>query len=306
MHFKKKPKIAVAIPIGSLKKYGYQYHYRLIIRTLSKVFDKVIIASTSRETTRLNLDLKNVDFFFNRSLWFDLDSEGNEIFSIYKIYKAERYCMSKAYDLGMDFVIRMTINMYIDYENAQKMRNYCDYLLYKNIPFGFFAKAFQIGPVMTYPNTKIPGVVNLHYFKDFYFDIDVMEYKGKRYPWKGGIYRQTDFTIIDIIGVETEHDLKNKFEWYIKNYMTEWKNKDIGEFNLENEIIKLEKKLNKTTVNHKYKKSDLTLQVANLYPSNSLANKLELKFTPYLINYLKYLLKPLIFRLGIIKPDENK
>lgn len=297
-----KVKIAVVLPIGSLDKFGYQYCAKHVLNLFSECFDKVIVATTTRETTFLPISKKNVELIVDENIMFDLNAENQEIFSIYKLYKAEKQCMYLAKEQGFDIAVRMSINMYMDELNSKKMRDYCNKLIISNKPYGYYAKLFQLHNIICYPNTLLPTVVNLNYLDNFIFDIDVIEYQGKRIPWKGGIYNKSNyFEVIDIFGIETRHDLEEKYNWYIKSYMKEWKNKNIDEFSFENEKIKLSNKLKKLVVNQDYKYSELNKTFELSFPDDAIIHEIDIKFSNYYFILFKSCIQRILRISGILK-----
>jgi hypothetical protein len=298
-------KIAVVFPIGSIEKFGYQYQTKNILNILSDSFDKVIIASTTRETKKLPVEKENIELITDETLMFQLDNN-KEIFSIYTLYNAEKKCMDVAKKQGFDFVVRMSINMYIDKCNEIKMRKYCEKLKKEDKPYGFSAKAFQLKDLICYPNTLLPIVINLKHLDQFKFDIDVLEYQNKRISWQGGLHKNSDFFIIDVFAIETEKDFKEKYNWYIKSYMKEWQSKDIGPFNYENEKNKVLNKLNKLVVNKEYNYTEINKQIENNYQKESIINKINIDYSNYSTVLIKSYLIKILKVIGIYKYLGNR
>jgi hypothetical protein len=300
-----KTKIAVCIPIGALDKYGYQYIWREVLANQSKAFDKVYLYTTIRANINLDVGIENVELVIIDDVLLDLDANGNELFSIYKIYNAYNQSLLKAKTDGMDFLFCSAINIYIDDVNALSMRNYLNGIKTQRKPFAYYAKAFQLYDKVCYPNSLLPLIANLDFIDDIKIDIDVMEYKGERYGWRGGHHTDFPFYIIDVFGVETLNDFEEKFNWYIKVYLMEWQNKDVS-FEREIEIAKFKKKVSKVSINYKYSQKKYIEKFSGKIVADSLVRSIPFKTkSKYLLVLKSMILKTLEF-LGLMKYIGNR
>lgn len=298
-------KIASCIPIGALDKYGYQYIWREALAIQAGAFDKVYVYSTARENIDLDLNIANVELVIDDNVLLELDEHGNEVFSIYKIYNAYNNSLRKAKDDGMDFVFCSSINMYIDAINAKNMRKYLNDIKEERKPFGYYAKAFQLYDKICYPNSLLPLIANLDFIDDIKIDIDVMEYKGERFGWRGGLHTNFPFYIIDVFGIETLADFEDKFNWYIKVYMKEWQGKDVY-FDASKEIAKFEEKVSKIAINSDYIHTELVECISEKIVVNSLVRSIAFKSKSKNILILKSILIKTLEFFGLMKFIGNK
>jgi hypothetical protein len=298
-------KIASCIPIGALDKYGYQYIWREAIAIQASAFNKVYLYSTTRDNIDLELNIENVELVIDDDALLEFDENGNEVFSIYKIYNAYNNCLRKAKNDGMDFVLCSAINFYIDAINTKNMRKYLNGIKEEQKPFGYFAKAFQLYDKVCYPNSLLPLIANLDFINDIKIDIDVMEYKGKRFGWRGGWYTNFPFYIIDVFGIETLADFENKFNWYIKVYMKEWQGKEVF-FDATKESKKFQDKVSKVAINHDYMHTDLVERISEKVVEDSLVRSIPFKSKSKYILLLKSMLIKILEFSGLIRFIGNK
>lgn len=276
-------KIAVNIPIGSLTKYGYQYQYDLVIDNLSISFDKVYLSTTIRENFDLNLSkYSNVELIVDEGSLFKIENN-KEVFELKKLYNTLEISKNKSKKDGMDFLVQMAINTYITKNEVVKMRIYCEFLYSKNKPFGYYGKSFQVYDKVYFVNTLSANVVNLKHADDLYWDVDALIYKEKKYGWLSrSIFESTPFSIIDIYGVLTENDYKNRFYFYEKSFMKG----DIGEFSFKKEIKKVEKKISRIVLNKNYRLDDTGIMIMDRYPENGIFKYANLKSSNLYISRL--------------------
>jgi len=298
-------KIASCIPIGALDKYGYQYTWKEALANQANTFDKVYLYTTTRDNIDLTLDFDNVELIIDDGVLLDVDENGNETFSIYKIYNAYNLSLQKARLDGFDFVLCSAINSYIDDENSKNMREYFRILKLNNEPFGYFAKAFQLYDKVCYPNSLLPFVVNLDFINDIKLDVDVLEYKGKRHGWKGGLHTDFPFYMTDVFGVETLTDFEGKFNWYIKSYMKEWQGKEVF-FNSEDEIRKFQSKVGKVAINYEYAQTDIVQLFSKNIPEDSFVRSIPfITQSKYVLLVKSIVIKVLEF-FGLMRFIGNK
>jgi hypothetical protein len=286
-------KIACSIPIGSLTKFGYQYHWETVLENVSRVFDKVYLISTANENPpECFSKYSKIKFVKSHKYTFLRHANGSEYFDIKKIYRGYNDSLIWAREDNVSVVLWMSINMYISELNISKLRDFARMLLGRDIPYGLCGKAFQIGSAICYANTKIPALINLNHLDDVALDIDVLEYKGKRIGWQGGLYEDGEFYITDVYGSFTPKDLKDKYEWYERSYMRDWKGIDLGEFDARREQTKFLRKLSKLVLNENCTLDATGQKIASEFPSDCLANTLDLTFSSYwsakLKSYLQY------------------
>ena len=293
-------KIASCIPIGALDKFGYQYIWRESIAIQARAFDKVYLYSTTRDNIDIELNIENVELVIDDDALLEHDESGNEVFSIYKIYNAYNNCLCKAKNDGMDFVLCSAINFYIDDINSVNMRKYLKGIKKNQKPFGYFAKAFQLYNKVCYPNSLIPLIANLDFINDIKIDIDVMEYKGKRFGWRGGWHANFPFYIIDVFGIETFADFEKKFNWYTKVYMKEWQGKEVF-FDAARERKKFQNKVGKIAINYNYKNTDLVERISEKVVEDSLVRSIPFKSKSKYVLILKSILIKIFEFFGLMR-----
>ncbi|MCG7531149.1 hypothetical protein MHM98_07260 [Psychrobium sp. MM17-31] len=298
-------KVAACIPIGALDRYGYQYIWRDALAIQAQAFDKVYLYSTTRQNIGLEINIPNVELVVIDDVLFELDETGVECFSIYKIYNAYNHSLHVAKNEHMDFLFCSAINCYIDDENSHNMRVYLERIKAEGRPFGYFAKAFQLYDKVCYPNSLLPLIANLDFVDDIKIDVDVMEYKGARYGWKGGLQRDFPFYIIDVFGIETLEDFKLKFDWYIKAYMQEWQGKDVF-FDAQKEVDKFSKKVSKVVVNESYENKELVKRISQYIVKDSLVRTVPFKSASLPFVLFKSFLLKILSLLGITRFIGNK
>lgn len=289
-------KIAVNVPIGSLQKYGYQYQYDLVIDNLSICFDKVYISTTTREN--LDLDLtkySNVELVVNENSLFKLKNN-KEVFDLQKLYHTLEISKKMSKEDGMDFLVQMAINTYITPNEAVKMRMYCDSLFSENKPFGYYGKCFQIYNKVYFANTVQANVINLKYSDDLYWTVDALMFKGEKYGWNSrSFFKNPPFSIIDIYGVLTDFDFKNRFNFYEKTLMKNEFDVDLGEYSFKKEIKKMEKKVSRLVLNKNYQMDKNGILIMNRYPKNSISTYAKLKSSNvYISRFILFFKKKLM------------
>lgn len=298
-------KIAACTPIGSLKRFGYQYIWRETLALQAKVFDKVYLYVTTRENVNLAVNIHNVEVIVDDNVLFDLDEHGNEIFDIYKIYSAYNRSRIKCTEDGIDFVFNMAINMYINDENAPKMREFCNQLKIKKKPFGYAAKAFQLYDKICFPNSLNPMIINIELEGRTKLGIDLIECDGIKNGWVGGHHNNYPFYITDIFGVETFNDIEDKFNWYIKGYMEQWQNKVVT-YNKNIEIEKFKKKIGKIGINTNYKDNGEASIIFSKIKKDSLVRTIP--FNPaneYFLIFKGGIMK-ILYKVGVLKLLGNR
>jgi hypothetical protein len=185
------------------------------------------------------------------------------------------------------------------------MRKYLNGIKEEQKPFGYFAKAFQLYDKVCYPNSLLPLIANLDFINDIKIDIDVMEYKGKRFGWRGGMHTSFPFYIIDVFGIETLADFENKFNWYIKVYMKEWQGKEVS-FDATKETKKFQDKVSKVAINHDYMHTDLVERISAKVVENSLVRSVPFKPKSKHILLLKSMLIKILEFCGLMRFIGNK
>jgi len=298
-------KIAACNPIGSLKQFGYQYIWRETLALQAKVFDKVYLYVTTRENVNLDVQIDNVEVIVDDNVLFELDEHGNEIFDIYKIYSAYNRSRIRAAEDGVDFVFNMAINMYVNYDNAPKMRDFCNQLKIEKKPFGYAAKAFQLYDKICFPNTLNPMIINIELENRAKLEIDLIECDGIRNGWVGGHHKNYPFYITDVYGVETFEDLEDKFNWYVKGYMEQWQNK-VVKYNKNLEIDKFTKKLGKIAINTDYKDSGEASTIFSNIKKDSLVRSIPFNPSSECFLIFKGWVMKVFRKVGILKLLGNR
>ncbi|MFB0979581.1 MAG: hypothetical protein QMC62_01525 [Alteromonadaceae bacterium] len=297
--------VACCIPIGALDRYGYQYIWKEALANHSQAFDKVYLYTTTRANVDLNIEFDNVEFIIDDEVLLDIDENELETFSIYKIYNAYNLSVERAKNDGIDFVVCSAINSYLDDDNSLNMRIYLNKLKANNQPFGYFAKAFQLYDKICYPNSLLPFIINVDFINDITLDVDVLEYNGTRYGWKGGFHDKFPFYFTDVFGIETLADFECKFEWYIKSYMKEWQGENVS-FNADNEIKKFQTKVGKLAINHEYKHSEIIEKFSKKIVPEALVRTIPFNVqSKYLLIAKSYALNVLEYT-GLIRFIGNK
>lgn len=210
--------VSAIVTVGPLGSLSYQYNSRLVLENLVRYFDKVYVISSSRLTVKLPVSCPKIVFISDDTSWVDVDSEDNEIVCIDKLCKNAQRMWELSYENGDDFLVHMCINQYIDEKNAEKMRRYCEWIIQINRPFGYIYKAYQIIDQITFPDSRLPWVINLkhHEFRDIRGYADSIYYKGAKILSKQAFYAKAPYFIIDIFGEMTERDFHARYDYYLK------------------------------------------------------------------------------------------
>jgi hypothetical protein len=132
-----------------------------------------------------------------------------------------------------------------------------------------------------------------------------MEYKGARQGWRGGFHKSFPFYVIDIFGLETFRDYEDKFNWYIKNYMRQWRGEEVS-FDKEAAIKKFRSKLSKVAVNKKYPRRDLVERYSRMIVKESMIRSVPYKTGSRFRLVLKSHLIKLFELIGLMKHFGNR
>jgi hypothetical protein len=289
--------IAALVPIGPLNRMGYQYYWKDIIENHANVFDKVYVCTNLYENIDLKFDYDNVELVYHKDLLLEKNSTGKEEYSQIKVKQAVEAGVEKIRKDGLDFVVMIMINSYLDDENAVKMRKYLKRLKKEKKPFGVYTNAFQIYDKVFYPREIMPYILNLKSLEKKEFSTDKIIIDNVEYPWIGGsLFENTSFTIIDIDGEQTEGDYKEKYNWYHKSLSREMEGKEIGKFNFSERIKNLENRMLTIVVNKDYQLSELGYKIKNSYPENSIFRLTKMKYSNYYIQKIKNIYRKFRFK----------
>ena len=275
--------LAAIVAVGPMDSMGYQYNSLLVLNNLTHYFDYVLVGSNTRRTKKLGIDHPKIKFFSNEEYW-DPIINGVEKLNIKN--KVTTKLLGEARLLKVDFVVNVCINQYIDDINYVNLKNYCSVLLQRNIPWGWLYKSYQIGMDVTYPNIRLPWIINVKYSENMEFQPDSLFYQSKTVEHENGFFEYAPFVFFDLFCEFNFQDLNEK-KLFLKN--TNW---DVGPMLFQNGsknniLTYFQKKLTSKVRNENYQLSKWGLDAYKNYPIDSILNMLEKKYESYLRVKLK-------------------
>ena len=194
-------KIGIVLPIGPLDRFGYQNNYSLVVENLSNFATHVYICSLSRNRTyvdNLITQYPNVECIANEQTWFDLDSNGNEVFTIDGAIKQTNLGFKRCKQDGMDCGFLIHINQYIQARVMKPLRRKCRNMLKADRLFEWLYKKYQLGDRLFHSDTRVPWILNLQIDNPYVIRPDSLHQKNghKSYKIEHGEYRSKDHLAI--------------------------------------------------------------------------------------------------------------
>jgi hypothetical protein len=212
-------KIGIILPIFSIDSLGYQYNAKLTIENLASFSDRLYIKSNgilTPELKKLNI-FSNISIIANKETQ-SFDENGNITFDLKKNKEANFYVLNKMRKEGMDIAIMVHINQYIPNNSKKNIQNICAKLLKSNKKYAWLYKRYQIANKLTYPDTRLPWIINLHH-QDLSIAPDSLSEKNKIIASiQSGYFKQ--FQNISIIDYQFELNIQDQKEKvnFTKNY----------------------------------------------------------------------------------------
>lgn len=279
--------ISALVAVGPINRLSYQYNSKLVLENFVHYFDRVYVISSSRETSSLPISSNKIIFISDETSWFCCDEDGKEVLDMEKISNNGSRIMELSHEKGDDVAIGLCINQYIDHVNADKMRNYCDLIKKNNQPFGYLYKAYQIRDSITFPDTRLPWVINLKHkeFKNIRFAADSIYFKDEHIRIKSGIFKDAPFYITDIYGEMTEKDFYERWEYYLKNlreYVGDSKAQDSWSYWLHY----YSRKANTKVLNPRANLTEWGRKVLDNIPPDALVHKIEISRKKQYLRFL--------------------
>ena len=216
-------KIGVNCPVGPLDRYGYQHIYLPVVENLSAFATRIYMCSTTRN--RANVDsllarFPKVEYISSEDTWFDMDSDGNEVFSNKKGEENVNLTLERMRQDGMDCGINICINQYVPERAREPLRQACKDILEAGRPFEWLYKRYQLGNRLFHTDTRLPWILNLQIDNPFVIRADSIHHRDghERYMIEHGDFRSKDHVAIVDCPVEmTLQDLEDKME-FVSHY----------------------------------------------------------------------------------------
>ena len=213
-------KIGILCPVGPLDRYGYQHIYLPVVQSLSAFATCIYMYSTTRN--RANVDsllacFPKVEYISNEDTWFDVDSDGNEVFSNKKGESNANLILTRMREDGMDCSITICINQYVPDKARERLRQLCKDMLEAGRPFEWLYKRYQLGNRLFHTDTRVPWILNLQVDNPFLIRADSIHHRDgrERYKIEHGDFRSKDHVaIVDCPMEMTLQDLAD-----VKNFV---------------------------------------------------------------------------------------
>lgn len=277
MKTSRKIKITALVCVGPLNRLSYQYNAKIVLENFAEFFDRVYVVSSSRETRSLPVVSSKIALISDAETWFPVDDHGAEIYNAVTLNRGLNKILNIAIKEGTDFAICMCVNQYIDSENSKRMRDYCGRLHAEGRPFGYLYKAYQILDKITYPDVRLPWVVNARLCKDnqISFAADSIFFQGKNVRIENGLYLCAPFYITDVYGEMTEQDFVERWNYYLKHLRKSVRGEE-GDSGWDYWRRYYEKKANRKVVNKHATLSDWGRKILANIPPNALVYKIKI------------------------------
>lgn len=212
-------RIGILCPVGPLDRYGYQYNYLVVIESLARFAMRVYLYSTTRN--RANVDkiltrFPNVEYISDETTWFDLDKNGNEVFSMGKCERNNDLILRCCQDDGMDCAIHVHINQYIQQRAISSLEQVCRQMLESGRAFEWLYKKYQLGGRLFHADTRVPWILNLQIDNPFLIRADSIHHRDgdEQYRIEHGDFRSKDhLAIVDCPLDMTLQDLAAKMNF---------------------------------------------------------------------------------------------
>lgn len=203
--------ISAVVTVGRDDSMGYQYNFYAILQHLSKIFDKVIIVSSTRKKFKLN-ECENIILISDERSWFPL-TENGETFQFGKLFDNTMLGLREA-SKHTKAALLLSINQYLPKKQKTKIYKSAEYLINSNKPWAWVHKSYQILDKITYPSNRVPYLINLGMLDQVTMAPDSIIYKGRKTPIEDGLFIKPPFFIVDIMGDTSKEDLELKWDYY--------------------------------------------------------------------------------------------
>ena len=246
-------KLAIICPVGPLDRYGYQHNHTIVLENLSRFATRVYLCSTTRNRIHIG-DLlsrfSNVQYLANEHTWFDLDSNGDEVFRIGRLEEAINACLERCKQDGMDCAVQIHINQYVQDPNRDHLRRVCQDMLDRASPFEWLYKKYQIADRLFHTDTRVPWILNLQIDNPYVIRADSIHHRNgqERYAIQSNDFRFMDHVAIVDCGMEmTPQDLADKRN-FVRGYEELAPGIRWGGFNWDNDLAYYVRKFNSKTM----------------------------------------------------------
>lgn len=203
--------VSAVVPVGTAKSMGYQYNFYNTLDQLSKVLDRVILVSSTRE--KFSLDkYDNVILLSDERSWF-LEESGEETFQFGKLFDNTMLGLQKAAEVS-DVTLLLSINQYVPVSQKSGIYKSAQSLIDKRQPWAWMHKAYQVCNKITYPSNRVPYLINLKLLDEIVIEPDSLVYKGKKTRIEDGLFLRPPFYIVDMLGDATREDFDAKWDFY--------------------------------------------------------------------------------------------
>jgi hypothetical protein len=167
-------KIGVILPIGNLKKFGYQHNHQVVIDNLAHFADELVIVSSTRENpATLGKEYKNVHYISDERTWFE-QKEGKEIFTYATLTANLKIALDVLKKDGCDVVMQVHINQYISTEAADNLKKQAAELIKSKEPFAWIYKKYQLAEWLFQADVRVPWMLNLTVDNPYVYDSDAI------------------------------------------------------------------------------------------------------------------------------------
>lgn len=204
-------KISAVLTVGTDESMGYQYNFYNVIEQLSKIFDCVILVSSTRKSFNLS-NYENVILLSNEKSWFSL-RDGVEEFQFGKLFDNTMLGLHEA-SRHAEVAILLSINQYLPESQKNNLNKAAKLLVKERRPWAWMYKSYQILDRLTYPSNRLPYLINLNMISEIEMAPDSLLYKGQKVKIEDGLFLRAPFFIVDMMGDTTAKDLELKWDFY--------------------------------------------------------------------------------------------
>jgi len=207
-------KIGLIVPIGNLKKYGYQYNFEIILRNQVDFADEVVVVSSSRENSeKLFSKLKKIQFISTSKTWFET-KKGHEIFSYEKLIENINLGLEILKRDGCQVAMQIHINQYIPQSSVKKLKSHFSTMIKEGKKYEWLYKKYQLGDLIFDADKKLPWILNLTTDNPYQYRPDAITNPGNKnlVQIESGNYKKYNrLALIDMMG---EYTMKDAGDFY--------------------------------------------------------------------------------------------
>ena len=261
------PKVAFLVPVGPLKRLGYQYHYEYVLNNFKEFADHIFLVSCSEEANEITFDSK---LTLIDDILYEKDSSGKESYDIKRSVKAVNEATKKVKALGYDILIQVHINQYIGAEEYKNFKLVTEWVYKKKIPYYWYSINCQVLDKVSGTYAITPYILNLNYspvpqFSDDSIGCDSSELA--RLKKTSNMNFENTFTVTDIVGAFTRKDWDDKYDYYIKKMRSQ-----LGHKHSENDFEKIAEKQGNKMADLVYRltESEMENEILDQYPADSM------------------------------------